>query len=201
MKALGLVYSARRKGNCLSCVEFVLKELEEKGFEIEVLNMYEYNIHPCNHCNYECFLKNGKCPIEDDIPLIYQKIKDAEVLIFAIPTYGSNVSGLYKAWAERGQAIMRGLEDYKKYIADKIKGSIVIGSVPGGDKAFHVVMPEYCELEYRTAAVLLQPNESGNPRAWLDGNIIESDLVKLRLKHFVNTIWKEWNRKQRTMRK
>jgi hypothetical protein len=60
-------------------------------------------------------------------------------------------------------------------------------------------MPEYCESEYRTAAVLLQPNESGNPRAWLDGNMIESDLVKLRLKHFVNIIWKEWNRKQRTI--
>jgi hypothetical protein len=81
---------------------------------------------------------------------------------------------------------------------DKIKGFILIGSVPGGDKTFHVIMPEYCELEYRTAAVLLQPNESGNPRAWLDGNMIESNLVKLRLKHFVSTVWKEWNRKQRT---
>jgi|Deesub1362B_J571_1020462.scaffolds.fasta_scaffold07310_4 multimeric flavodoxin WrbA len=139
-----------------------------------------------------------KMPIDDDVSLIYQRIKDAEVLIFAVPTYGSNVSGLYKAWAERGQAIMRGLEDYKRYIADKIKGFIVIDSVPGGDKTFHVIMPEYCESEYRTATVLLQPNESGNPRAWLEGNMIESNLVKLRLKHFVSTVWKEWNRKQRT---
>jgi len=201
MEALGLVFSARRKGNCLSCVEFVLKELEKEGFKIEVLNMYEYNIHPCNHCSYECFSKNGKCPIDDDIPLIYQKVKDADILIFAIPTYGSNVSGLYKAWAERGQAIMKRLEDYKEYIADKIKGYIVIGSVPGGDKTFHVVMPEYCESEYKTAAVLLQPDESGNSKAWLDGNMIESDLVKLRLKHFLNILRKEWDRKQRMIPK
>jgi multimeric flavodoxin WrbA len=174
--------------------------LEKRGFETEMVNLYEYNIHPCSHCNYECF-KGEKCPINDDIPRIYEKILDADVLVFAIPTYGSNVSGLYKAWAERGQAIMKGLKDYKRYIASKIKGFIVIGSVPGGDKAFHVVMPEYCESEYRTAAVLLQPNESGKPRAWLEGNITESDLIKLRLKHFANTIWKEWKRKQRTMQK
>lgn len=197
MKALGLVFSARRKGNCLSCAEFVLKELEKKGFKIEVLNMYEHNIHPCKHCNYECFSTNGECPTDDNIPLIYHKVKDSDLLIFAIPTYGSNVSGLYKAWAERGQAIMKRLEDYKEYIANKIKGFIVIGSIPGGDKAFHVVMPEYCESEYKTAAVLLQPDESGNPRAWLDGNMIEGDLIKLRLKHFVDTILKEWDRKQR----
>ncbi len=195
MKALGLVFSARKRGNCLSCVEFVLGELKEKGFETEVLNIYDYNIHPCSHCDYECFSKDRKCPINDDIPLIYQKVEDSDILVFAVPTYGSNVSGLYKAWAERGQAIMKTLEDYKRYIADKVKGFIVIGSTPGGDKTFHVIMPEYCESEYRTAAVLIQPEESGNPQAWLEGNVIESNLIKMRLKHFVNVIWTEWNQK------
>lgn len=57
----------------------------------------------------------------------------------------------------------------------------MIGSIPGGDKTFHVVMPEYCESEYRTAAVLLQPDESGNPKAWLEGNMIGSELIKGRL--------------------
>lgn len=196
MKALGLVFSAREKGNCLSCAEFVLRRLEERGFEIEIVNIYEYDIRPCSHCNYECF-KDEECPIDDDIPGVYEKVRDADVLIFAIPTYGSNVSGLYKAWAERGQSIMKGLDDYKRYIADKIKGFIVIGSIPGGDKAFHIVIPEYCESEYRTAAVLLQSEESGNPKAWLEGNMIKGDLVRLRLEHFANTLWKEWDRKQK----
>jgi len=181
MKALGLVFSARKMGNCLGCVEFVLGKLREKGFETEVLNMYDYNICPCSHCGYECFSKDQKCPINDDIPLIYQKVRDSDVLVFAVTTYGSNVSGLYKAWAERVQAIMKTLEDYKRYIAEKIKGFIVIGSVPGGDKTFHIIMPEYCESEYRTAAVQIQPDETGNPRTWLEGDVIESDLIKMRL--------------------
>jgi multimeric flavodoxin WrbA len=95
MKALGLVFSARKKGSCLGCVEFVLEELRGKGFETEVLNMYNYNIHPCSHCDYKCFSKDQECPINDDIPLIYQKVKDSDALVFAVPTYGSNVSGLY----------------------------------------------------------------------------------------------------------
>jgi len=57
-------------------------------------------------------------------------------------------------------------------------------------------MPEYCKSEHKTAAVLLRPDESGNPRAWLEGNMIESDLVKLRLRYFLDTILKEWNKKQ-----
>lgn len=198
MKALGLVFSAREKGNCLGCAELVLNKLKEKGFDIELLNLYKHNIQPCSHCSYECF-KEGKCPIDDDIPEIYEKVKEADVLIFAIPTYGSNVSGLYKAWAERGQAIMKGLEDYKKYLADKIRGFIVIGSIPGGDKAFHVVIPEYCESKYRPIGILLSSDESGNPKAWLEGNMVESDLVRLRLEHFTQMILDEWNKKHRLL--
>lgn len=196
MKALGLVFSARAKGNCLDCAEFVLGRLAEAGFETEVLNMYEHSISPCAHCNYECF-RHGRCPIDDDIPRIYEKVRDGHVLVFVIPTYGSNVSGLYKAFAERGQAVMKDLADYKRYIADKIKGFIVIGSIPGGDKAFHMVIPEYCESEYETAALLLQPDESGNRKAWLDGSMIKSHLVQLRLEHFVNFLRKEWDKKER----
>jgi len=195
MKALGLVFSARAKGNCLGCAEFVLARLAEAGFETEVLNMYEHSISPCGHCAYECF-KDEKCPIDDDIPRIYEKVRDADVLVFVIPTYGSNVSGLYKAFAERGQAVMKGLADYKTYIANKIKGFIVIGSIPGGDKAFHMVIPEYCESEHETAALLLQPDESGNRKAWLDGSMIKSHLIQSRLDHFVDVLRRQWDRKQ-----
>jgi len=32
MKAVGIVFSARNKGNCLNCVEYVLEKLKKKEF-------------------------------------------------------------------------------------------------------------------------------------------------------------------------
>jgi multimeric flavodoxin WrbA len=57
MKALGIAFSARKRGNCLNCAEYVLEKLKEDGFETEVVNAHDFNIKPCSHCSYECFAK------------------------------------------------------------------------------------------------------------------------------------------------
>jgi multimeric flavodoxin WrbA len=73
MNALGIAFSARRKGNCLDCVEYVLTKLRDNGFETSIVNAYEYSITSCSHYNYECFASrlrgaDEKCPIRDDAP-------------------------------------------------------------------------------------------------------------------------------------
>jgi len=58
MKALGIAFSARKRGNCLNCIEYALTRLGEQGFEVEVINAYDHEIKPCSHCNYESSLIN-----------------------------------------------------------------------------------------------------------------------------------------------
>ena len=86
MKVLGIAFSARKRGNCLNCIDFVLTKLREQGFETDVINAYGCEIKPCSHCNYECFAhelrgKDEECPIQDDVPRIYSKVKE-DVMAF-----------------------------------------------------------------------------------------------------------------------
>lgn len=97
MKALGIVFSARKAGNCSNCVKYCLEKFSERGFETEFLNAYDLKILPCNHCNYECFAKPKKrCPIKDDVKMVYSKIVNSDVLLFGIPDYAGHPSGLYR---------------------------------------------------------------------------------------------------------
>jgi len=197
MKALGGVFSARKRGNCLNCVEYVLKKLEKSGFATEVINAYDYEIKPCSHCNYECFAKDirgreEKCPIQDDVPWIYEKVREADVVVLAVPNYGGNVSGLYRAWAERGQAIFKSCEDYAQTILNKIIG-IVIGNIPaGGDNVLHTLILDHIEVKRPVSAVLLQSAEYG--LGSLYGNLIENEQVKSRLDNMVRTLLKKWEK-------
>ncbi|MHA1469886.1 MAG: NAD(P)H-dependent oxidoreductase [Candidatus Asgardarchaeia archaeon] len=55
MRVIGLVFSARKKGNCYHCVNYCLEKFKTRGFKTQIINAYDYEIKPCSHCNYQCF--------------------------------------------------------------------------------------------------------------------------------------------------
>jgi multimeric flavodoxin WrbA len=200
VKALGIAFSARKMGNCLNCVEYVLAKLKTQGFATEVINAYDLEIKPCGHCNYECFAKElrskkEECPIRDDVPKIYSKIKEADIIVLAVPTYGGKAASLYCAFTERGQAIFESYEEFKNTILNKIIASIVIGNIPsGGDLAYHTVILDHKDSKYPLQSVLLQAAEYGKGSIY--GNLIEDERVRDRLDNLVKSILKEWKGKQ-----
>jgi multimeric flavodoxin WrbA len=200
MKALGIAFSARKRGNCLNCVEYVLARLKEHGFEPEVINAYDYEIRPCSHCNYECFVhemrgKDEKCLIHDDAQRIYGKMKEADVILFAVPTYGGKAASLYQAFTERGQGIIKNYEEFKSTILNKVIGLIVIGNVPaGGDLAYHTAILDLHDCEYPLSAILLQAAEYGQGSIY--GTLIEDEKVRDRLDNLVSLIIKRWKSKR-----
>jgi len=124
MKALGIAFSARKRGNCLNCIDYVLTKLKEQGFETDVINAYDFEIKPCSHCNYECFArelrgKDEECPIQDDVPRIYSKMKKADIIVLAVPTYSGKAASLYCAFTERSQGIIKDSEEFEKYVSRK----------------------------------------------------------------------------------
>lgn len=171
MKALGIAFSARKEGNCVKCVGYCLENLEKKDYKVETLNTYNLNITPCSHCNYECFNKEPSCPIKDDVPEIYKKIFESDILILGIPTYGGHTSGLYRAFEERGQAIFSS-EKFEEFL-DKAIGFIVIGNITAmGDMALHEILTDFYEAHNRPEAILLSAREYGR-------NSIKGDLTKV----------------------
>jgi multimeric flavodoxin WrbA len=200
MKALGIAFSARKRGNCLNCIEYVLPKLKELKFKTEVINLYNWEVRPCSHCNYECFAyelrgKDEKCPIQDDVLRIYNKMKEADIIVVAVPTYRGKAASLYCAFTERGQGIIKSYNEFKNTILNKIIALIVIGNIPaGGDLAYHMVILDHHDCKYPPPALLLQSAEYS--QSSLSGTLIEDEKVKGRLDTLVKLIIKEWKSKQ-----
>jgi multimeric flavodoxin WrbA len=197
MKVAGLVFSARKRGNGFQCMKYCIDKLKERGFKTMLLNAYDYEIKPCSHCNYECYSgeirgTREKCPVKDDLPEMYESIKDADWLVFAVPCYGGHTPAIYRAWAERMPHLpevndeFKSFEQFQKAFLNKIKGFIIIGNLTSmGDMSLHEVLVDlYCG---RTpATILLQANEYG--RNSLKGDLIRVPQVREKLDRFVERL-------------
>ena len=200
MKALGIAFSARKRGNCLNCIDFVLTKLKEQGFETDVINAYDCEIKPCSHCDYECFArelrgKDQECPIHDDVPRIYSKMKEADIIVLAVPTYGGKAASLYCAFSERAQGIIRSSEEFEQCVSSKIMALIVIGNVPaGGDLAYHTVILDHYDCKYPPPSLLLQSAEYDQSSVL--GTLIQDEKVRERLDNLVSLVLKRWESKR-----
>ncbi len=114
MKAIALVVSARKKGNCHDFAKYVLDLLEGQEIETELINFYDNRITPCCNCAYECLQSydpqkrsNAPCPIDDDVRSIWEKTWATEILFLFVPTYGGLPPALWVAFAQRSQAFRK----------------------------------------------------------------------------------------------
>lgn len=129
MKAIALVVSARKHGNCYDFAQFVLDRLQASGVETELVNFYEYQIAPCHRCDYECLQHldsrkgvDAPCPIDDDVRLIWEKTWAAEILFLFIPNYGGMPPALWFAFSQRIQGFFREspIEKLKKSVVSAV---------------------------------------------------------------------------------
>jgi len=154
--------------------------LKEQRFEAETVSIYDCEIKPCSHCNYECFAKNlrGKdedCPIQDNVPEIYRKMKEADMVVLAVPTYGGKTASLRNAFTDRAQGIFKSYEESpKKDVLGKVFALIVIGNVPAsGDLAYHTVVMDDWDCRHPLTSLLLQATDYG--QSSISGTLITDE--------------------------
>ena len=99
MKKILLISSSNRKKNTHNLLLSIENILKEKGYETELIRLYDYHINFCKGCEV-CILKN-KCPINDDCHKIMQKIIESDGLVIGTPVYLNNMSGILKAFIDR----------------------------------------------------------------------------------------------------
>ena len=99
---LAIIGSPRNQGNTYYAVKKICEEiLCYSNVNIDFLFLNEINLKPCKGCLL-CLTKGeDKCPIEDDKYKIDEMIKNADLVIFATPVYGLNVSGIFKNFLDR----------------------------------------------------------------------------------------------------
>lgn len=100
MNILILSGSSRNNGNTDLLVEAFAKGASEKH-HVEVVSVHDYTVHPCMGCN-ACFSSEGNaCVQKDDMPVIYSKLANADMLVIASPVYFYGLSAQLKALIDR----------------------------------------------------------------------------------------------------
>jgi multimeric flavodoxin WrbA len=82
------------------------------GAQTEHLRLCDFNIKPCTECN-ACY-STGVCPIEDDYPIVMQKMLLCDRLILATPIFFMTVCSQAKILIDRCQCLWA-----RKYILKK----------------------------------------------------------------------------------
>ena len=106
MKTINVVAfngSPRKDGNTFCLIGHVFKALEKEGIATELVQVGGNLIHGCTACG-QCFKnKNGRCIQDKDIVNdCIEKMRKADGIILASPTYFADVTPELKALIDRG---------------------------------------------------------------------------------------------------
>ncbi len=99
VKILGIVGSPRRGGNTEIIVNNALEAARSVGAVTEIILLAENKVEPCDGCGF-CS-KIGKCRIDDDFERVFNKMTEADGLIFASPSYYESMTPHMKALIDR----------------------------------------------------------------------------------------------------
>ncbi|MBP5508954.1 MAG: flavodoxin family protein [Prevotella sp.] len=96
MNILILAGSPRKGGNTELLVAAFVEGASQKH-HVEVVSVHDYKVNPCMGCN-ACFNNNAyACVQNDDMPLIYEKMSRADMLVIASPVFFYGLSSQMKA--------------------------------------------------------------------------------------------------------
>ena len=102
MKVLAINSSPKMdKGNTAMILNPFLEGMKEAGAEVELFYTSKLNIHPCTG-EFNCWLKTpGECLHNDDMKMLFPKVTEADVIVFATPVYVDGVTGPMKNFIDR----------------------------------------------------------------------------------------------------
>ena len=108
-----LVGSMRKNGNTAKLAQS-FAEGAAKNNNVETVSVADYKVNPCIGCN-SCFMRNGnKCFQNDDMVRIYEKLRNADIVVIASPVYFYGISAQLKAIVDRLHTPMRNTFHIKK---------------------------------------------------------------------------------------
>ncbi len=108
MKVIAINGSARKDGNTAILIRHAFAALEKEGVDTELVQLAGERLRGCVAC-YQCWKnKDGACVIKDDIVnSCIEKMKGANGIILASPTYFADVTSEMKALMDRSGMVAR----------------------------------------------------------------------------------------------
>ena len=133
-KVLIVKGSPRARGNSASLAEQVAAGARDAGAQVEEVYLHGLDIRPCDGCDFCQGAADMGCAIEDDMQMLYPKIRGADAIVYASPVYWFTVSAQLKLFMDRCYALGGGSD----YVASHALAGKRIGIVLtyGGDDPF-----------------------------------------------------------------
>jgi multimeric flavodoxin WrbA len=134
MKVVAFNGSPRNDGNTVCLINHVFDALRGEGIETEYVQVGGNLIHGCVAC-YQCFeRKNGRCVVEGDIINgCIEKMREADGIILASPTYFADVTSEMKALMDRCGFVARANGNFYRR---KVGAAIAVARKAGAIHAF-----------------------------------------------------------------
>jgi multimeric flavodoxin WrbA len=98
-KKILIINGSFRKKNTYSLLLQTEKILNVRGFETEIINLFDYNIGDCMGCE-ACVTGTG-CNQNDDMVILMKKIMDSDGVVLSSPIYLNSVSSRFKTFSDR----------------------------------------------------------------------------------------------------
>ncbi|HEX2937744.1 MAG TPA: flavodoxin family protein [Ruminiclostridium sp.] len=114
MKVIGISGSSRKDGNTAIIMKLVLAEMEKRGIESELIQLYDKEIVPCKGC-FAC-KGNRNCVFKNDYFFdCFKKMVSADAILLGSPVYSADVTAKMKAFLERAGAVAATNSEMLKY--------------------------------------------------------------------------------------
>jgi len=99
MKVMVINGNPKPSGFIAGSLDIIAKRLQERGADVQRLNLREAHIGHCLAC-FAC-LKTGQCVQDDDMSRIIADLQTADGYVVGSPVRNSSVTALYKQYYER----------------------------------------------------------------------------------------------------
>ena len=106
-KVLVLNGSPRKNGNTAVLSSRLSDGASSVGADVESITLHNLDISPCDACDY-CQENENGCIIEDDMQILYPKLRDSDVVVIASPVYFSGLTAQSKLCLDRWYAMEEG---------------------------------------------------------------------------------------------
>jgi len=169
MKAITLLASPRPEGNTARILNWVERDLEEVGHQSERIDLTALNVGGCTAC-YACAESPDVpgCVINDDALRVFDKMMNADAIVYATPLYMWGVTAQLKALLDRSLCLSRGYlsPEHRSFVERKPTALVLTcgGPEKGNAEAVTTMFPRFAEfLKLDNRGVYVFPH-CGEPR-------------------------------------
>ena len=123
VRIIGINGSPRKAGSTDTLMRWVLEGCAEAGAETEVIDIVDYSIEYCRGCS-RC-LREGRCHIPDDYPIVFEKLSAADGIVVGSPVYEGMPTAQLKTLLDR----MTLLNLYAATFGDKLSVGVATSGI------------------------------------------------------------------------